>query len=111
MLTTTEWIVLGEMVNILQPFEELTVELSAEKNVAISKVILMTEGVTKVIVKLRASVVQPKAIELCELINKKWCERFQELPTRFTLAAPTFLDPRFKAKGTYIFFLYKLYRV
>ena len=99
MLTTVEWNTLEEIAEILKPFEEMTVELSAEKNVTISKVILMTEGVTTAIAKLRRNVSQPKSIDLCNMLEKKLAERFSMTASSFRLAAPTFLDPKFKAKG------------
>lgn len=99
-LTESEWVYLKHIVKILKPFEEITTEISAEKQITASKVIVMVRGLKNILVK------QSKCINDCHtaflFINKvidNVNERFRNYEAIELLAKATFLDPRFKSKG------------
>jgi hypothetical protein len=45
-LTTDEWEVLQEIAVLLKPFDAVTTEISAENSVTMSKIILLSRGLT-----------------------------------------------------------------
>ncbi|XP_040203369.1 zinc finger BED domain-containing protein 4-like [Rana temporaria] len=50
-LTLDEWEVIKNACDLLKPFEEVTMEISADRSVTASKVILMARGLQKVVQK------------------------------------------------------------
>lgn len=95
-----EWQIIEQVVPILQPFYEITIEISAEKFVTLSKVLIFVQIMSLHIV--RCSAVQNESEEikrLLENLKKQIQERFHELEKNNLYAESSILDPRFKRKG------------
>nr|CAI5850148.1 unnamed protein product [Callosobruchus analis] len=99
MLTAEEWTLLREICKILEPFEQITTEISSEKHVTISKIIPIHYGLVSVLKKFQTeitvSAAQTLILDLLDSISK----RFGRIEFNPLLAKPTLLDPRFKAKA------------
>lgn len=96
-LNESDWITLKSCCALLKPFEQVTKELSAEKNVCVSKIIPLIEGL-----KLFISGIEPSGDDALALKNSLLTglqNRFSRLEYNSLLAKATFLDPRFKQKG------------
>ena len=78
-----------ESIEALVPFEEATIEMSAEKVATIAKVIPLVRGLKEL---TRASSHSELGQKLLEHLNK----RFMRTEENFIWATATFLDPRFK---------------
>ena len=98
-LTPEEWQSLKEIAVILQPFDAVTTEISAEMSVTASKVIMLWRGLTSACTKIRPTLTN----EISKLLMTKLLEglqkRFGALESNTMLARATFLDPRFKKSG------------
>ncbi|XP_045104974.1 E3 SUMO-protein ligase ZBED1-like [Portunus trituberculatus] len=99
MCTTSEELeLIQNTVVILEPFKELTKEMSAEKFVSLSKVIPIVRGMQAYMNASNGSEAQqryssnPLGIELKQQMSK----RFPCLESALCLGAATLLDPRFK---------------
>ncbi|KAJ8932232.1 hypothetical protein NQ318_004434, partial [Aromia moschata] len=57
LLTEEEWNSLSEMCNVLKPFEQITIELSSEKAVTLSKLIVIMKGLKSAISKIKSTCV------------------------------------------------------
>ncbi|XP_033253302.1 zinc finger BED domain-containing protein 1-like [Drosophila miranda] len=96
-LTQAEWEIIDGVLPVLQPFSEITTEISAEKDVTLSNVIIMAtllhQSIAKAIPKddfLRAVV---------EKLKEQLTVRFGDLENNILYAESTILDPRFKKRG------------
>ncbi|XP_033249011.1 zinc finger BED domain-containing protein 1-like [Drosophila miranda] len=96
-LTQAEWEIIDGVLPVLKPFSEITTEISAEKNVTLSNVIIMAtllhQSIAKAIPKddfLRAVV---------EKLKEQLTVRFGDLENNILYAESTILDPRFKKRG------------
>lgn len=97
-LIETDWIIMKEAVDVLQVFDSVTQEISAEKHVTIAK---MKVIVTLLIGKLKARNLTKMTKEVGKLVEcllNNLSKRFSYL-SRSTIALATILDPRFKKKG------------
>lgn len=96
-LTQEEWDILKEFCDLLKPFEQITVELSSETNVTVSKVIPMTAGLVQSVSKMKATSDVAKNVQqgLLQGLEKQ----FNRIQFSSVLAKATYLDPRFKKKG------------
>ncbi|CAG4997075.1 unnamed protein product [Parnassius apollo] len=94
-LTSEEWILVEKLITLLQPFEEITRELSAS-NVSISSVIPLLATLEKVIDEYNAS---DECIRNTILVLKQEMRhRFSHLENDILFATATFIDPRYKTK-------------
>jgi len=55
-LTDTEWTVLREVSRILKPFQVITAEMSGDKYVTVSKVMMLAHGLSSACTKIKATV-------------------------------------------------------
>lgn len=97
-LSEEEWQLLKDICLILKPFEQLTIEMSAEKNVTLSKVIIIVKGLKSAIVKFKQTITNPAASALIIHYEKEISERFLAVETNNLMAKCSMLDPRFKSK-------------
>lgn len=97
-LNAEEWKILQEFCLLLKPFNSITIELSAEKTVTISKIIPMVEGLKQYITGLQ-NIESEVGLTLKEELLRGLSTRFSRLEYNPTLAKSTFLDPRFKGTG------------
>lgn len=94
-ITSEEWILVEKLITLLQPFEEITRELSAA-NVSISSVIPLLATLEKVIDEYNAS---DECIRNTILVLKQEMRhRFSHLENDILFATATFIDPRYKTK-------------
>lgn len=98
-LSYEEWEMAKEICNILQPFDEITVELSAENYTTVSKIIVLVRGLQTFIIKKRNENKFDELLPFIETIIHNLNKRFNRLEFIDILAISTFLDPRFKARA------------
>jgi zinc finger BED domain-containing protein 1 (E3 SUMO-protein ligase ZBED1) len=98
-LSAAEWEILREVCQILRPFELVTVEISSEKSVTASKIIVLVNGLKTAINKMKTTVTSTTAEQLVTTISAEITRRFKDFELTTTLARATFLDPRFKKMG------------
>ncbi|CAG9840680.1 unnamed protein product [Diabrotica balteata] len=98
LLTESEWLQLKEVCQVLKPFEHITTEMSAEKNVILSKVIIVVKGLQSAINKIKQNVSTRNATELIKHYEQEIVTRFGSVESNSLMAKCALLDPRFKAK-------------
>lgn len=97
--TEEEWIILKDFCHILKPFEAVTVEMSSEKHVTLSKVILIIKGLLSSLNKIKGSLKSQTGAKLLDCLVAGITSRFGNPETNITMGKATFLDPRFKTKA------------
>jgi len=75
------------------------VEISAEKSVTVSKVIVLANGLVGACQRLAPTVTTQPAKDLIKSLTENLLSRFQNMEENRILARPTFLDPRLKKHG------------
>jgi len=95
-LTDIEWTVLREVSRILKPFQVVTTEMSGDKYVTVSKVIMLAHGLSSACTKIKATITTQLANELVDTLLADLNARFGGSESNMVLAIATFLDPRFK---------------
>jgi zinc finger BED domain-containing protein 1 (E3 SUMO-protein ligase ZBED1) len=98
-LTADEWLALKEISLVLKPFDAVTTEISAEKSVTVSKVIMLARGLTAACEKIQSKLTNSLSKILMKELLEGLHERFGSCEANALLARATFLDPRFKKKG------------
>lgn len=100
-LSSKEWVIISQAIDSLKLFYEITVEISAEKTVSLSKVFvlktLMRETVEGFLLKCIEPEIREMNLELLQQINVR--TRDQDNSQTELLAQATLLDPRFKKYG------------
>ena len=92
-----DWEVIEEVLPVLKPFYEVTVEISAERNVTLSNVIVFNNLIQDLKKKY---VSHNKKIIAVQSVMKKGMEiRFKDLENNILYAECTILDPRLKARA------------
>lgn len=98
-LTSTDFIIMEYYCKLFKPFKEVTVELSTEKGVSISKVIVLTNALLTHIKKIKHEIGLPKSIETMIVKMEQNSEkRFYGVEDNPVFAEATLLDPRLKKK-------------
>lgn len=101
-LTLEDFKIFSWCCNILKPFKDITEELSSEKGVTISKVILFSRILINKISKIKSTWDNenpPEVYNLCEVLLNELQKRFQDVEDNVVCSEATFLDPRFKKHG------------
>lgn len=99
-LSEHDWKVLQGACDILRYFQDITVELSSEKTVTISKVIVLCNMLRRKFNKIKASLDLPEeVISMTNKIMEVFTKRCSNIEENKILAIPTLLDPRFKRQG------------
>jgi len=99
-LSSDDFDIMEHYCSIFKPFKEMTVELSSEKGVSISKVIILCNVLLSHIKKKIKEPNLPSAIYSMLLTMEKNAEkRFDGIGEQRLLTEATILDPRFKKKG------------
>lgn len=94
MVNSSELAILKEVLELLEPWADVTTELGAEKNVTGSKIIPITYCLRKAISKM-----EPKTTIACLLkrsLQNSLHNRLHFVEENRMLSVSTFLDPRFK---------------
>ncbi|KAJ8937950.1 hypothetical protein NQ318_013207 [Aromia moschata] len=85
LLTEEEWNSLSEMCNVLKPFEQITIELSSEKAVTLSKLIVIMKGLKSAISKIKSTMAREKLEkDVGHLINLEYQKKqssLQDIPS------------------------------
>ncbi|KAK4322167.1 hypothetical protein Pmani_007078 [Petrolisthes manimaculis] len=90
-LSSDELETVKNTVQVLEPFEEATREMSAEKITTLSKIIPLIRALQDCTVTRKASI-----FSLCDELQKQFTKKFTGMEANFHIAAGTLLDPRFK---------------
>lgn len=100
-LSTEDFEVMEHYCTILKPFKDITIELSSENAVSISKIMILSRSLLIHLKKKSLELQTPKVIQsMIKVMDQKAQKRFDEsLEENSVLAEATFLDPRFKKKG------------
>ncbi|XP_077294601.1 E3 SUMO-protein ligase ZBED1-like [Arctopsyche grandis] len=96
-LNEGDWEVIEEVLPLLSPFYEITVEISAEKNVTLSKIIILC-NLLKFFLQKHVSY-NTKIVDVQSLLKKGMEDRFKDIEKNMLYAECTILDPRFKTRG------------
>ena len=81
-----------QIIEILHPFEAVTTELSAEKNVSASKMIPLARGLQKI----TASTTSTQRTPFRQELTVQLANRFTGIEEKHVVAIATLLDPRLK---------------
>ncbi|XP_019744386.1 zinc finger BED domain-containing protein 4-like [Hippocampus comes] len=95
-LSQEEWEVLQEACTVLEPFEQVTVEISADSYVTASKVLILCKGLQKVTAEHQTRVTTGKVKELVDALCVSMDRKFHRMEWNTVLSETTILDPRFK---------------
>ncbi|CAG4999775.1 unnamed protein product [Parnassius apollo] len=99
-LSPSDWAMLEKAASVLEIFKLITEEISAEKNVTLSKLMLMIKAINKHLIKASAEYVNDvKVTKLVQELQNSMSVRFCEMDTQELITQATFLDPRFKKFG------------
>ncbi|XP_077301621.1 E3 SUMO-protein ligase ZBED1-like [Arctopsyche grandis] len=96
-LNEGDWEVIEEVLPLLSPFYEITVEISAKKNVTLSKIIILC-NLLKIFLQKHVSY-NTKIVDVQSLLKKGMEDRFKDIEKNMLYAECTILDPRFKTRG------------
>lgn len=98
--TPNEWAVIEKAVEILAVFYEVTVEISSEKNVSISKTIRLTKSIKQHILKvLKGNAVADEVQIMTKVLLKEMETCFSDIEDNELITVCTLLDPQFKTLG------------
>ncbi|XP_050561015.1 E3 SUMO-protein ligase ZBED1-like [Spodoptera frugiperda] len=98
-IQTVEWDLISKIVPILRPFYEVTLEISAEQNVSLSKVLICTKLLSKQIVQQINTNQHPDIAVFLNRLNHNVNARFRDFESNTLYADTAILDPRFKQKA------------
>ena len=95
-LGADEWTTVEQLCKILQPFEQTSVEISAEENVTISKVILRAHNLQAACIRMQTLYMSAVSKALLESLISNLDRRFNNVERHMAFAVAAYLDPRFK---------------
>ncbi|CAG5046036.1 unnamed protein product [Parnassius apollo] len=98
MLTPEDWKIVDLAIKILEIFYNVTVEMSSETQVTLSKVIVLTKIMIKHVNKRinEDTGLPAQIILLLDTLKQQLSDRFQNIESNPLYAEATILDPRFK---------------
>lgn len=99
-LTNNDWIIITRACELLKPFKEITTEISSEKSVTISKIVVLSKSLIKYCNKIKSE--HNTCMQISKMIGVLVSEvdaRFRSLELNPLYAESTILDPRFKNYG------------
>ncbi|XP_077148974.1 E3 SUMO-protein ligase ZBED1-like [Ranitomeya variabilis] len=97
-LSQDEWEVVREICAILEPFEQVTVEISAESYVTASKMLLLCKGLQKVTAdrEREGALTTEQGRQLVSALIATMDRKFHNMEYNIVFSETTLLDPRFK---------------
>lgn len=98
-VTEEEWKILKEICQVLKPFEQVTVEMSSEKCVTASKIIVIIRGLLSILKKYQGEMSCDITKKLIQKLLTSCSMRFDNCEFNTVLTKPSILDPRFKLKA------------
>ncbi|KAH8317390.1 hypothetical protein KR067_001631, partial [Drosophila pandora] len=101
MLSAEDWEVIEGVIPVLQPFSQITTEISAEKNVTLSIIIVLSgilqKKITSILDNLKFDT-NTSIVEFVKCIQTDMHTRFHDYEFNVLYAESTILDPRFKGR-------------
>lgn len=99
-LTPTEWNIIEKAVDVLQIFHEVTVEISSEKTVSISKIPVLVSSMFHTVEIFIADITIPYEVnQMAISLKAELKKRFGDIEDNEIISQATILDPRFKKYG------------
>ena len=99
-LTPVEWNIVEKAIDVLQIFNEVTIEISSEKTVSVSKVIVLVGSMFQTIETYVNDISLPYEVnEMAISLKKQLRKRFSDSEENEIMAQASILDPRFKKYG------------
>jgi len=99
-LTSNDWEIITKSCDILKRFNEITIEMSSEKSVTISKTVLFSQALCNYCNKLNSQYQTiPEIKNFIQKLSEQVDKKFKQAEKQILLAEATFLDPRFKRYG------------
>lgn len=99
-LSEQDWIVIEKSKMILKIFYDVTIEISAEKYVTISKEIIFVKALEKYLKNFKNDITLPQDVQnMVKILYQKLMIRFQTIEDNILISQATLLDPRFKKHG------------
>ncbi|KAL6470514.1 hypothetical protein MHYP_G00216330 [Metynnis hypsauchen] len=95
-LSQEEWEALQEACSVLEPFDQVTVEISAERYVTASKMLILCRGLQRVTAEHQSRVTTESVKELVNSLCSSMDKKFHRMEYNTILSETTILDPRFK---------------
>lgn len=96
-LTFDEWAIIEEILPILKPFYQMTVEISAEKSVTLSKVLVLFNILDRTIGSTTSN--NGNIITMFSCLQNELSTRFGDYENNYLYAESAILDPRFRKKA------------
>ncbi|XP_060846118.1 E3 SUMO-protein ligase ZBED1-like [Rhopalosiphum padi] len=99
-LTPEEWDIVDKAILILQIFNEVTIEVSSEKTVSLSKKIVLVSSTTATVNTYVDDISLPHAVhQMAVSLKNELQKRFKDIEETEIVAQASILDPRFKKYG------------
>jgi hypothetical protein len=99
-LTLSDWQIIAYSLKALKVFQEVTVDVSAEKNVTISKIIYLSRALLRHCRVMQEDPELPVEVQnMVRKMQEQLIRRFSNIEDNLIIAEPTLLDPRFKKYG------------
>jgi len=99
-LTPAEWDVVEKAIEVLQIFNEVTIEVSSEKTVSVSKVIVLVSSMFQTMETYVNDMSLPYEVnQMAVSLKNHLRKRFSEIEESEIIAQASILDPRFKKYG------------
>ncbi|XP_050528032.1 E3 SUMO-protein ligase ZBED1-like [Daktulosphaira vitifoliae] len=96
-LTPVEWDVADKAIDVLQIFNEVTIEVSSEKTVSISKLIVLVSSMSLTMETYVNNIHLPNEVhQMAISLNNQLRKRFSDIEENELIAQASILDPRFK---------------
>ncbi|CAG9840674.1 unnamed protein product [Diabrotica balteata] len=99
-ISQDEWKTIQLATRILKCFEKVTVDISAEKNVTLSKVIYYSRALMRSSKMIQEETDHPSEIyNMLQKMIEQMTRRFLKIEENISISEATVLDPRFKRQG------------
>ncbi|XP_037389052.1 E3 SUMO-protein ligase ZBED1-like [Pygocentrus nattereri] len=95
-LSQEEWEALQEACSVLEPFNQVTVEINAERYVTASKMLILCRGLQRVTAEHQSRVTTESMKELVNSLCSSMDKKFHRMEYNTILSETTILDPCFK---------------
>ncbi|CAH1107397.1 unnamed protein product [Psylliodes chrysocephalus] len=98
-LNATDWEVANHAIVILQVFNDVTSEISAEKNIAVSKIFLLHNAMDNHVRQCKATILLEELQPMMDVLLNELASRYKSYENNELIQQATLLDPRFKRYG------------
>jgi hypothetical protein len=97
---TSDWQIIAYSLKALKVFQEVTVDVSAEKNVTISKIIYLSRALLRHCTVMQEDPELPVEVQnMVRKMQEQLIRRFSNIEDNLIIAELALLDPRFKKYG------------